>query len=400
MNFQIFHNEKTILHLSVENLCLKLETLRHPELKNVPFVLGTLSDRAAIQAVSQKASACGIYPGMPVSTAKKQCRSLVVIPPDVSFYQTWQTKIFHQLSRLSPLVEINTWGHYYVDLTGTQRLWGNPVDAAYRSQQSLKHSTELEAQAGLGTNKLVSRIASMLISPLEIYEVFPGGESRFMAPLDPAIIPGVGSVTQKRLQELNIHSLGKLSSIPVEMLKVALGPRAVHLKDFARGKGDNEVNTPSLVPRIRIRWPLPEEENDHEILLANIMALSEKLGYKLRKENRIPHLLKLEITYKDGVRARGQKTAAESFLHLDSFIFMTLKEIFLKIHKSRTRVKEISVSARKFSLPFRQLSLFSWDERVYQREEKLAGTLDTIRDRFGFETIRRGQTFKLHSICN
>ncbi|RLB05118.1 MAG: hypothetical protein DRG59_09440 [Deltaproteobacteria bacterium] len=387
--------EKTILHLKIDDICLKLEALREPRLEKVPFAVGVLSDRAVIQAASSGARSCGIYPGMSVSLAKKRCRSLVIVPPDTSFYQNWQNKIFHHLLTLSPVVEMSGWGHFYVDLTGTQRLWGNPVDTAYRSQRYLKKKMDLEARAGIGANKLVSQVASTLVPPFDICEVFPGSESRFMAPLNPQVLPGVGAITRKRLHELNIHSLGEISNVPDDVLRAVFGSHGVHLRNLAQGKGETKINVPSRVPRIRIRWILPEEENNREILLAHVMAISEKLGFQIRRENRVPHLIKLEIVYADGAKASGQKTLQDALLHIDHFIFMTLKEIFNRIHKRRIRIRELTVYAQKFSIPFRQLSLFPWDENKYQKEEKLTSALDSIRSRFGFKSILRGQTFTL-----
>ncbi len=386
---------RKILHLAIENICLELEIFRNPHLKKSPFVLAIPSDRSVVQAVSSRATDYGIHPGMPLSVARKRCRSLVTIPPDTSYYHSCQKKIFHQLMSFSPLAEISSWGRFYIDLTGTKRLLGDPVDVAYRSQKLLKKLVGLEARAGIGTNKLVSRVAATLIPPLDVCEVFSGSESRFMAPLDPQILPGIGSVTRKRLQELNITSLGKLANIPGETLKAVLGPPATHLCELALGKGETKVHTPVSVPRICIKWPLPEESNNREILLAHIMTLSEKLGYQLRKENRIPYRISLELVYSDSVRARGQKTVSEAFLYLDHFIFMTLKEIFGRICKRRVRIKELIVRAEKFSVPFRQLSLFLCDEQIYEKEEKLTDALDTIRNRYGFNSIFRGSTFNI-----
>ncbi len=385
--------EKTILHLAIDNICLELETLRQPQLKERPFVLATLSNRSVVQATSPKAAECGIYPGMPVSIAKKRCRPLAVIPPDTSFYKTFQQKIFHKLMSFSPLVEISSWGKYYVDLTGTKRLLGDPVDAAYKSQKLFKKLIGVEAKAGIGTNKLVSQVAATLVPPLDICEVFPGSESRFMAPLNPQLLPGIGPVTQKRLQELNINSLGKLATIPYEILKAALGQPAAYIRDLAQGRGDTNVNTPGSIPKIDIRLHLPEEENDRDILLAYLMALSEKLGYRIRKENKIPYNISLELVHSDGIRVRGQKTTKEALLYLDHFIFITLKEIFNRICRRRIRIREFIVQASKFSLPYRQLHLFPWDEMIYKKEEKLNHCLDLIRNRFGFSSILRGKTF-------
>lgn len=386
---------KTILSLMVDNLCLELEALREPRLKNRPFVLATPGNRSIVQAVSSVASGCGVSPGMPLGIAKKRCRSLMAVPPDTSFYHRFQKKIYHELKTFSPFVEIHGWGKYYLDLTGTKRLWGDPVDAAYRAQQVIKKLINLDARAGIGTNKLVSQVAASLVPPLDICEVFPGSEGRFMAPLNPQALPGIGPVTQKRLQELNITSLGKLAAIPPEILKATLGHPAQYLRNLARGRGETRVNNPNSVPGIHINWPLPEETNNREVLLSHLMVLGEKLGYRLRKENRIPYNISLEIVYSDGARSHGQKTVTDAILYLDHFIFSTLKEILARICKRRVRVKEIIVKARKFSIPYRQLSLFAWDEMLYEREEKLTRALDSIRTRFGFDSIRRGNTLDI-----
>ena len=124
--------ERNIAHIDIPDFCATLEELRQPELKKRPLVLAEPGPRAITQGVNKVARTEGIHEGMPLGQAQRLCRRLLVMPPDGRYYQHQHQHILEALGQFSPLVEGATPGHYFVDLTGTRRLWGPCPDAASR----------------------------------------------------------------------------------------------------------------------------------------------------------------------------------------------------------------------------------------------------------------------------
>ncbi len=129
--------ERNIAHIDIPDFCAILEELRKPELKKRPLVLAEPGPRAITQGVNGAARTEGIREGMPLGQAQRLCRRLLVMPPDGRYYQHQHQHILEALGQFSPLVEGALPGHYFVDLTGTRRLWGPSPDAAYRMNRQL-----------------------------------------------------------------------------------------------------------------------------------------------------------------------------------------------------------------------------------------------------------------------
>ena len=154
---------RNILHLDIRNFCITLERQRQPDLRDWPMVIAPGQGRTVVQAVSPEARQEGIKPGMVVARARRRCRRLTILPPDFSFYRQAQKQVMVSLGNFSPLVEPAGWGHFFIDITGTRRLWGTLLDAADQMRQLMTQDFRLNAAVGLASNKLVSRVAARVI---------------------------------------------------------------------------------------------------------------------------------------------------------------------------------------------------------------------------------------------
>jgi DNA polymerase-4 len=203
-----------IAHLNIRDFNASLEELRHPEFRKGPLVLAETRERAVIQGINAIARREGLREGMPVSQARRLCRRIRTIPLDLGFYREQHERLVQRFSHFSPLVEGPFPGRYFVDLTGTRRLWGPPPDVACRMERQLMMEVGLHARVGLAPNKLVSQVASSCIHPGDLSCIFPGWETAFLGPLPVTSLPGVGSKTAQHLADLNIGRIGQLASLP------------------------------------------------------------------------------------------------------------------------------------------------------------------------------------------
>ena len=386
---------RNILHLDIRNFCIALERQRQPALRDWPVVIAPGRGRTVVQAVSPEAKQEGIYPGMGVARAQRRCRRLNILPPDFSFYRQVQEQVITSLGTFSPLVEPVGLGHFFIDITGTRRLWGTLLDTADRMQRLVSRDFQLHTAVGLASNKLVSRVAAKVIRIQELCDVFPGVESSFLAPLRVSLLPGVGEVTTTRLlAELNLQTVGELAVVAPVLLDGVFGAAGQRLRRMAMGEDSSPVVTPRAVPTILEEIQLPKDDNRRSRLSGHLYGLVEGLGRQLRSQNRCPGELTLTVTYADGAQARTRErfSAAGSEFHLNSVLYGAALRLFDRAVQRRLRIRRLALSAAYLQSPIGQLALFPWDDSHSGKETNLLQAMDHIRDRYGNGALYYGKT--------
>ena len=386
---------RNILHLDIRNFCIALERQRQPALRDWPVAIAPGQGRTVVQAVSPEAKQEGIYPGMVVARARRRCRRLNILPPDFSFYQQVQEQVITSLGTFSPLVEPAAWGHFFIDITGTRRLWGTLLDTADRMRRLVTRNFQLNAAVGLASNKLVSRVAARVIRIQELCDVFPGVESSFLAPLRVSLLPGIGEVTTtKLLAELNLQTAGELAVVAPTLLDEIFGAAGQRLRRMALGEDSSPVVTPKAAPSIREEIQLPNDDNRRSQLSGHLYGLVEGLGQRLRSQNRCPGELTLTVTYADGVQARVRErfSAAGSEFHLDSVLYGAALRLFNRTVQRRLRIRHLALNAAYLQPPIGQLALFPWDDSHGGKEAKLLQAMDHMRNRYGNSALYYGKT--------
>ena len=382
---------RDIVHLDVPDFCATLEELRRPELKRRPLVLAEPGPRAVVQGVNGVARTEGIMEGMPLIRAQRLCRRLLTVPSDSSFYKEQHRHILDELDHFSPLVEGITPGHYFVDLTGTRRLWGPVPDAARRMERRLATSNGLPARAGVASNKLVSQVAAHGIAAGDLGIIFAGGEASFLAPLPVSSLPGIGFKTADRLADFNIQQIGQLASLSPESLFGVFGKMGPRLLRIAQGIDPTPVLPFQRIPKLTVARDLDRDEIDRERLEAVLFHQVEEAGWILRRHNRYPGKLALEVRYADGITAQGRHTLSSITSHIDLRLFRAVRSAFRQLFQRRVAVRRIVLELSEFSMPFRQMSLFPWEEASLQADQKLQKALDAVRGRFGRRAIWWGR---------
>ena len=385
---------RNILHLDIRNFCIALEQQRQPDLRDWPMVIAPGQGRTVVQAVSPEARQEGIQPGMVVARARRRCRRLNILPPDFSFYRQAQEKVITSLSNFSPLVEPAGWGHFFIDITGTRRLWGTLLDTADRMRRLVTRDFQLNAAVGLASNKLVSRVAARVVRIQELCDVFPGVESSFLAPLKVNLLPGVGEVTTtKLLVELNLRTVGELAAVSPMFLGEIFGAAGQRLHRMALGEDSSPVVKSVTVPTIREEIQLPEDDNRRSRLSGHLYGLVEGLGRRLRSQNRCPGELTLTVTYADSLQtgARERFSPAGSEFHLDTVLYGAALRLFDRAVQRRLRIRRLALSATYLQSPIGQLALFPRDDSRRGKETKLLQAMDHIRERYGNGALYYGR---------
>jgi DNA polymerase-4 len=372
---------REIVHIDITAFAVAVERVVHPELRGRPVVVAPVGpSRAFVMALSREAWQAGVRKGMALAKAVRYCRDAVVLPPNEPLYERASNAVCRLLERFSPVLEPAGLGHAYLDLTGTERLLGAPRDAAWRAQGEIRQELRLEASVGIAANKMVSRIASVVMKPAGLHEVHPGDEAPFLAPLPAALLPGVGPKTQEQLEELNIRTVRDIAAMETTYLTMAFGRLGFLLQQRALGIDDTPVHPARKVPAVELESVLPEDTNDYDRLRDAVFSMCEEAGRRLRDGRQRTGSLELRIRYSD-TRDGGGKLKLAAPTQSTAVLGASAARLLEKCLTRRTRVRKLRLSLADLSRGAVQLDLFA--EHADARQARLEAAVDALRRRFG-----------------
>jgi DNA polymerase IV len=377
--------ERGIIHVDIASFAVAVERVVNPPLRGRPVIVAPVGpSRSVVTAVSQEAWLAGIRKGMVLAKALRYCRDAVVLPPNEPLYARASRALCRVLECYSPLLEPAGHGDVYLDVTGTGRLLGPPRDAAWRAQQEIRRHLRLEASLGVATNKMVSRIASVVTRPIGLQDVHPGEEGSFLSPLPVRLLPGVGAVTLQQMAELNIRIMRELAAMGLEHLTLAFGRSGALLRDRARGIDETPVYPQRAVPAVDVEKTLAEDTNDDGRLRAVLLELCERAGERLRETRQRAARLELRIRYSDYRESCGREKLSppqQSTAAIQACVGPMLQKVLTR----RTRVRSLYLRLADLTCGPVQMDLFSEPRPA----AKLEGALDLLRRRYGAAVITR-----------
>ncbi|MDY2557082.1 MAG: DNA polymerase IV, partial [Candidatus Faecousia sp.] len=213
------------------------------DLREVPSVVAgdKVSRHSIILAKSIPAKKYGIQTGEPLFQALEKCPELVVIPPDYGLYVQASRHFVDMLREFSPAVEQYSIDEAWVDMTGTQRLWGPPRLAAELMRRRINEELGFTVNIGISSNKLLAKMAGDFEKPNKVHTLFPEEMEEKFFPLPVRDLFLVGAKTERKLQTLGIYTIGDLASADVRVLKKRLGKQGELLWHFANGRNADAV---------------------------------------------------------------------------------------------------------------------------------------------------------------
>jgi DNA polymerase-4 len=386
---------RNVLHLRIDALPVAVERLRDSSLKKHPVVICPRhSPRSLIFSASPEARREGVFEGLPLTKALQRCRKLVVLPPNATLYRKATESIVRLLERYSPLVEPGFWGRFYVDMTGTSRLFGKAQDTAFRIRSEVGLVVQLNGTLGIGSNKLVSGVAAKVVAfHGDLCAVPFGSEASFLAPLRVRMLPAVRSrVERELLAEFNIKMIQQLAMLSLPQLVAVFGKLGFVLHRQALGIDERPVRAPEAKPFVLEEITLDEDTNDDTILLGILYRMIERGCRRMRNKGISARTIWLHIRYSDDEDAT-RRLRLVSPTTTDTILYRLLEPFFIRTNERRQRVRYLSLTFTDLVAPSPQLSLFDMS-RPYQKEESLVAALDAIRARYGEKIVSFGRVME------
>jgi DNA polymerase-4 len=369
---------------------VSVEELFDPSLKGKPVVVGGRpNERGVVSAASYAARKFGVHSALPLRTAYKLCPQAIFVDGHPERYRDYSHKVHDVLQSFSPLVEMASIDEAYLDMTGTERLYGPPLRAAHLLHQRIKAETGLNCSIGIAASRLVAKISSDQAKPNGVLWVIPGEEPAFLAPLDVRKVPGVGKVTEKQLNALGIRKVGDLARLDEAFLEQRFGKWGLALAGKSRGLDaggwfDTEIGADEGPKSISHEHTFSEDTTDLAQIESTLARLCEMVGRRLREHRLHARTIQLKLRYSDFstfTRAHSIARATD----LDTELFEEIRELFRRNWKAGAAVRLLGVHVSSWSEGDEQLNLIG--EEKHQKWSQALAAADRLRDKFGDSAV-------------
>lgn len=378
-------SHRVIAHLDFDAFFAAIEENRDPSLKGKPVIVGT-GRRGVVSTANYAARRYGVHSAMPLSTARRLCPQGVYLSGHYRLYQEYSHRFLAMLNQYSPLVEQTGLDEAYIDLTGTEALFGPPEQTARLLQQRVAGELGLSISVGMASNKLVAKVASDEQKPGGFTVVPPGKEAEFLAPLPVERLPGVGPALLERLRDRGIVTIGDLARVPPRFLKLSFGEWGEVLAYRARGEDLRPVAPREEVKSISREHTFVEDLADEEVLESTLVGLTEEVCRCLRARGLGARTITVKIRYSDFVTHTCSRTLPRP-LDVDEFFFKEVLSLFREGRRRRYRLRLVGVGLSN-------LVSRSWQDDLFDEElpllRELDLKLDAIREKYGKDAVRRG----------
>ncbi len=346
---------RSIFFIDPPSFCTTVEGLVAPALRDRPVAVAPPgADRATLLALSREAREAGLERGTPVRLALKQCPDLIVIPPNPELYARAARALHDILKIYAPVIEPRGYGHAFLDLTGTERLFGPAADVAERIRRESRSRLGLPLSIGVAANKLVSQAATT-VAPVSLLEIPRGGEARFLAPHPVRLLPDISPKVRARLDDYQLDLIGEVAALTERQVTTVMNEVGRTLLARARGIDMRPVLPPEVRQQFQAAHTLATDTNDLGVLHPLLRRLSERIGLRLRQRQLVARRLSL----------------------------------FTKANVKRIAIRNVTLAADRLLEADGQLDLWQILSPSEQRETKLQGAIDCITSRWG--RLQRGQ---------
>lgn len=397
--------KRVIFLVDMNAFYISCEITRNPDLAEKPAaVAGNPKQRSGIiLAANYEARKYGVKTAMVLKDALKLCPTMITVPPDHVFYEQKSRKVMDLLLSYTPILEQNSIDEAWLDMTGCERLFGEPYRCAQLIMDNIKEELGLWCSIGISENKFLAKMASELKKPLGITEVWKKDIREKLWPLPVRFMYGVGKQTAKRLNNLGINNIGELALFDKNILIEILGKAGAEIYDHAHG-----IDSSSVKPRkdedvksIGRSLTLSEDVSDIKKVKLILMQLSDEIGTTARKYDKKGRTIQITLKYTDFRVITRQLTIFPTYLTKEIYIAgVNLLENNWNIQKP-IRLIGISISGFDDGIEFKQTSIMdlldnqrtslqtSCKSKNIGKEERLEKAIDLIRERHGTTKITR-----------
>lgn len=391
-------NKRIIFHIDVNSAFLSWEAvyrLRHlggsEDLRTqVSAVGGDMAMRhGIILAKSMPAKKYGIKTGETIVEAKRKCPKLILVPPNYGLYEKCSAAFLELLRQYTPCVEPYSIDEAFMDMSGTEELWGDPLTAAEEIRKRIRETLGFTVNIGISENKLLAKMASDFRKPDRVHTLWKEEIPEKMWPLPVSELFFVGRATTGKLLNLGIRTVGELAKTDPDLLKFHLKKHGLVIRAFAEGRDVSVVQSePPANKGYGNSTTIAFDVTDASTARLVLLALAETVAARLRKAKVRAEVLAVGIRYHDLSHVSRQMTLMNP-TSLTGEIHGYACRLFDQLWDG-TAIRHLGIHAGRVKddgCGIRQLALF--DTMDYEKLETMDVTVDRIRKRYGIDSVMR-----------
>lgn len=392
-------NDRLIFHVDVNSAFLSWEAARRvrmgqTDLRLIPSCIGgdPKSRTGIVLAKSIPAKAYGIETGEPMSAALRKCPQLVSFPADFRLYTECSAAFKSICASYAPAMESFSIDEVFLDMTGTGRIYPDPVGTAHEIKDRIRRELGFTVNIGIGTNKLLAKMASDFEKPDRVHTLFPEEIQSKMWPLPVRSLLYLGQSSARKLTEAGLCTIGDLALADTGQVMELLGKKAGRgLQRYARGLDDDPVRTQreeakGYSTEMTVQEDLVSTAQAYPLLLGQC----DIVAARMRRDGKKCRCVSVTIRTLD-FKTRSHQRKIEGGTDVTDEIFALARELLGELwHGQPLRLLGVSLTGLTEEA-YEQLSLFD-DGRNREKQKRLDQTMDELRARFGTSIVKRAST--------
>jgi len=380
----------SVVHVDMDCFYVSVERLLDPSLEGKPVAVGGAAEgRGVVSSASYEARKFGVRSAMPMAQAVRLCPALVVVRGTHSRYGEFTGHVRAIMEAFTPLVQMASQDEAYLDLTGTEKLWGPPLRAARAIHDRIEGETKLPCSLGVSTNKLVAKVASGMAKPRGLLYIPAGSEARFFAPLPVEYLPGVGPKSLERLREIGIRTMGDLTAMDARRLESHFGRHGADLARRAAGISESAVTTGEAAKSISAEETFDRDSADVEFLGGVLSNLCEKVAYRLRRAECRAATITLKLRFSDFETITASITP-HAPVDDEADMLRIARDLLMSRWDRARPIRLLGIAGGNLRHEGNQLDLL--DSATDERKERLHDAIDALREKHGYGSVRRASS--------
>jgi nucleotidyltransferase/DNA polymerase involved in DNA repair len=362
------------LHVDLDAFFASVEQLDFPEYRGKPVIVGGKPGdrRSVVSTCSYEARKFGVHSAMSTAKAYELCPKGIYVYGRMYRYHEKSCEVMNIFNEFSPDVQQMSIDEAFIDITGTERLFGSPEDAARKLKQRVFDKTGLTVSVGIASNKYIAKIASGMSKPDGLFYVRSGHEEEFMRSLPLEKIWGVGTKTRERLHSAGFFTSQSIFNASLSLLKSIFGEcTASFLYNAVRGIEVETFDHRTSAKSISAEHTFEYDITDSYVLETALLQLSQDVFFRLLKEQLHSKTVHLKIRYEDFTTVSIQETQKQVFATSEA-LFDKAKELFYKKYERGRGIRLLGAGVQNVEkgLGEDQGELFDFGQSKIQMLEK------------------------------
>ncbi len=378
-----------VFHVDMDAFYASIEQRDDPSLRGKPVIVGGTRRRGVVAAASYEVREFGVYSAMPMTQALRKCPHAIVVSPRMDAYIEDSRKLMEVLGTYSPLVEPLSLDEAFLEMTGTQELFGPPREAAAAIKRDIKAATGLTASVGIAPNKFLAKLASDIDKPDGITLIPHGEEQSFIAPLPIRRIWGVGKKTESTMAAAGFVTIADVAATAEQELVRLFGPSfGAHLYRLSHGLDTRDVTTGRGRRSVGSESTLSYDIQGRKAVVRELRDRCETVARHLRAKNLRARGIRVKLRYTETFSLQTRQGPLPGEIDDGVTLWHTACELLDTLELDEP-IRLVGAAA--FDLAdadeASQLSLFA---QPSERSSRLEHAMDEIRAKFG-DKIHRGE---------